>query len=194
MERGTLTLFLAAAVVIATTLALPAVREVVEIAGDRSPVRLLTETEIPVSSTSAGPAALSATYDSAWVVASGLSAGARWLLGAGAALSGLTAAITAGSVAFFLLLLMWRRTFHRALVVATLTAGATLLIGSLLSAGLGGLGRMMAADELNPVTGEVFVIGFAFDPGPLLAGIAVMCLSFIFNYGIRLQRDTEGLV
>jgi hypothetical protein len=53
---------------------------------------------------------------------------------------------------------------------------------------------MMAADELNPLMGDVFVIGFAIDMTPLLAGFAVLALSLVFSYGIRIQRDTEGLV
>lgn len=194
MERSILTLFFAAAAVVAAALAMPAVRQVIEISRDRSRISLLADSPLPSSATDAGPTVWSATYESAWVVASGLSEGARWLLGAGAAIGGLTAAVAAGSLALFFLLLTWRRPFHRALVVATLTAGTTLLIGSILSAGLGGLGRMMAADELNPVVDGVLLIGFSFDPGPPLAGLAVMALSFVFRYGVRLQRDTAGLV
>ena len=106
----------------------------------------------------------------------------------------LTAALTVSAIVYFFLLLLWKRPFHRSLIVATQLAGGALLIGSILSVGLGGLGRMMAASELNPIAENVFVVGFDFDPTWLLAGLAVLALSFIFRYGTRLQRDTEGLV
>jgi hypothetical protein len=194
MERGILTLFIAAAAVIAFVLALPGLRAAQEIAADRSVLSLLTNAPVPTESVSGSPVLESATYDSARVLAAGLSDGTRWTLGAGAAAGALTTALLAGSVALFVLLLLWRRPFHRALVVATYTAGGALTIGSLLSVGLGGLGRMMAADELNPLVGDVFVIGFAIDMTPILAGFAVLALSLVFSYGTRIQRDTEGLV
>lgn len=53
---------------------------------------------------------------------------------------------------------------------------------------------MMAADELNPIADDVFVVGFSFDPSVLLAGIGVLALSIVFSYGVKLQRDTKGLV
>jgi hypothetical protein len=194
MERGILALFVAAAAVIALALALPGIREVVAIAQDRSTLTLLTEQPLPTRTVPGAAVLESATFDSARVVATGLDAGTRWLLGAGAGFAALTTALVVGSLWLFVLLLMWRRPFHRALVVATLTAGSALLIGGLLSTGLGGLGRMMAADALNPAAGDALLIGFAFDPAPLLAGVGVLALSFVFAAGQRLQRDTEGLV
>lgn len=194
MERGILALFVAAAAVMAFALALPGIREVVAIAQDRATLTLLTDQPLETLARSGGPVLESATFDSARVVATGLDAGTRWLLGAGAGVAALTNALVVGSLVLFVLLLLWRRPFHRALVAATLTAGAALLIGGILSSGLGGLGRMMAADALNPASGDAFILGFAFDPAPLLAGVAVLALSFVFSTGQRLQRDTEGLV
>lgn len=195
MERGILILFMAAAAVIGLALLFPAVRQLVLIATDETSVSLLTASELPHSGTTeAGAAITSGTFESSWIVATGLSGGTRWLLGLGVLFGALTAAATVAAVVFFLLMLMWRRPFHRALITATQIAGAALLIGSILSVGLGGLGRMMAADELNPIAGDVFVIGFTFDPTVLLAGIGVLALSIVFSYGVKLQRDTKGLV
>ncbi|TQJ30660.1 hypothetical protein [Microbacterium sp. SLBN-146] len=195
MERGILILLMSAAAVIGLALLLPAVRQLVLIANDETSVSLLTFTDLPASGTTdAGATISSATFESSWVVATGLSDAARWLLGLGVLFGALTAAVTIAAVVFFLLLLMWRRPFHRALITATQIAGAALLIGSILSVGLGGLGRMMAADELNPIAGDVFVVGFTFDPTVLLAGIGVLALSIVFSYGVKLQSDTKGLV
>jgi hypothetical protein len=194
MERGILILFSAAAAVIGLGLAVPAVQQAVGVATGTGGVGLLTEAALPHDASSSGAGIVSATFDSAWVIASGLSDGARVLLTLGAVAGALTTALTVGAVALFLLLLMWRRPFHRALIVATQVAGCALLLGGILSAGLGGLGRMMAATELNPIAGDVFVVGFRFDPAGMLAGIGVLALSLVFSYGTRLQRDTEGLV
>ncbi|MET0296513.1 MAG: hypothetical protein ABW024_03865 [Microbacterium sp.] len=195
MERGILILFMAAAAVVGLALLLPPVRQIALLASDEASVSLLTSADLPHSgATDAGAALASATFESSWVVATGLSGGARWLLGLGTAFGALTAAATVGAVVYFLLLLMWKRPFHRSLIVATQIAGAALLIGSMLSAGLGGLGRMITATELNPIADDVFIVGFSFEPGVLLAGVAVLALSFVFERGTRLQRDTAGLV
>ncbi len=194
MERGIVLLFLAAGLVMGFALALPAIRAAVDIAGGTGAISLLTDAEVPRSAAAEGAALSSAVFESARVVASGLSAQARTMLVLGAAFGALTTVLTVSAVMLFLLLLLWRRPFHRALIVATQVAGCALLLGGMLSAGLGGLGRMMAADELNPAAGGVFVVGFAFDPAWVLVGIGVLALSVVFAYGTRLQRDTEGLV
>lgn len=195
MERGILILFMAAAAVVALAFLLPAVGALVDLARGEMTMSMLTEADLPHDgSTDAGATIASATYESAWVTATGLTDGARWLIGLGIAFGALTAAATAGAVVYFLLLLMWKRPFHRSLIVATQIAGGALLLGSMLSVGFGGLGRMMAADELNPIADDVFVIGFVFDPTVLLAGVGVLALSVVFGYGAKLARDTEGLV
>lgn len=194
MERGILILFTAASVVIGLALTLPTIQLIISIAGGRVPVDLLTTADLPFDATSGGATILSASYETAFVVATGLSGGVSALFIAAAVASALTTFLTVGAVVLFLLLLLWQRPFHRALIAATLVAGTALLIGHLLAGGLGGLGRMMAADELNPLADDVFVVGFSFDPAPLLAGISVLALSFVFSYGTELQRDTKGLV
>ncbi|GAA1919072.1 hypothetical protein GCM10009775_09540 [Microbacterium aoyamense] len=195
MERGILILFMAAAAVVGLGFLLPSLRGLGALIGGEATLSMLTDAELPHSGTTdAGAAIASATYESAWVTATGLSDGARWMIGLGIGFGALTAAATVGAIVFFLFLLMWKRPFHRSLIVATQIAGCALLIGSMLSGGLGGLGRMMAADELNPIADDVFVIGFQFDPTVLLAGVAILALSYVFAYGTKLKRDTEGLV
>lgn len=194
MERGTVILFVVAGLVMGFALALPAIRSAVGIATGDGGFSLLTDAGVPTSPTEGSAAITSAQYESAWVIASGLSEQARTLLVLGVVFGALTTLLTVGALMLFFLLLLWRRPFHLALIVATQVAGAALLIGGLLSTGVGGLGRMMAADELNPSAGGVFVIGTAFDPVWALIGLGILALSVVFAYGHRLQRDTEGLV
>lgn len=192
MERGTITLFIAAGAVMGFALALPAIRSAIAIATGDGGFSLLTDAAVAIAPGEAD--IVSARYESAWVVARDLGSGARALLVLGTAAGALTTLLAVGAVMLFFFLLLWRRPFHRALVVATRVAGASLLIGGLVSAGLGDLGRMVAADELNPAAGGVFVVGSSFEPLWALVGVGVLALSVVFTYGIRIQRDTEGLV
>lgn len=134
MERGTVLLFVAAGLVMGSALSLPAIRAAIDIAGGSATISLLTRAEVPRTRGTDGAAIASATFDSARVVAEGLSANARTLLVLGAGFSALTTLLTVSAVVLFFLLLMWRRPFHRALITATRVAGAALLIGGMLSA------------------------------------------------------------
>jgi hypothetical protein len=195
MERGILLLFLAAAALIGVALALPSIRQIVAMVGGDATIHLLTTAELPHRQTGNRPAEIvSATFDSAALVARGLGGGTHALLIAGAVASAVTTLLVTAAVAYFVLLLLWRRPFHRSLILTTQVAGAALLLGGILSGGLTGLGRMMAADELNPLAGDVFTLGFTVDVVPLVAGACVLALSAVFGYGTRLQRETEGLV
>ena len=80
-------------------------------------------------------------------------------------------------------------------IVATQIAGSALLIGSVLSGGLGGLGRMMAASELNPMPLTMLPRGLLVRPRrPRLPGSPCwLCRSCSID-GCEAQRDTEGLV
>lgn len=129
------------------------------------------------------------------LVVGGLDAGTRVLLATGEALTALIALVVSVAIAWMLVSLARGRPFARPLQTLTLTAGAVLALGSLLGQGLAGLGRMMAADTLNDALGEErFLVGFTFDPLPVVLGFAIMALAFVFRAGHRLQRDTDGLV
>ncbi len=194
MERGTLGLFAIAGAVLGLTLTIAPIRRITHmLSTGETPVTLLTQTAVP-HEPSGTVSILSADYTTASVVATGLSDGTRALVAIGSGFEALTAAVSIGAVVYFLLLLMWRRPFHRSLVAATLLAGFALTSGSILAIGLGGLGRMQAASELNPAAHDVFEIASMFDLTPVLVGIGALTLSFVFQRGGQLQRDTEGLV
>lgn len=129
------------------------------------------------------------------LVAGGLDAGTRLMLAIGEGVTALIALVVSVAIAWLLVSLARGRPFARPLQALTLTAGATLALGSLLGQGLAGLGQMMAADALNEALGEErFLVGFTFDPLPVVLGFAIMALAFVFRAGRRLQRDTDGLV
>lgn len=138
MERGILILF-AAALVLGLALALQAVQQAIGVATGEGGFTLLTDAAVPHAGPLEGPSITQATFDTAWVLASGLGEDTRALLTLGAAFGALTTLLTVGAVTLFLLLLVWGRPFHRAVIVATQVAGCALLLGGMLSAGLGAL-------------------------------------------------------
>lgn len=163
-------------------------------------IELLTRTEVPNAGTPGGgdePGIVSAGFHSAHVVATGLSDGVRVALGFSAFATALTIAAVGGAIAWLLFLVAAGRPFQRSLSWTTLVAGIALGLGPILSVGLDGLARMQAADELNPLVHDIFVVGFSV-PALSLAlpavGIAVLTLASVFRRGAQLQRDTEGLV
>ncbi len=160
-------------------------------------VEMLIHGEVPNAGTPGGPGIVSAGYSTASIVATGLSAGTRWLLGGAALITALTTAAVGGGSAWFLIMLSARRPFQRSLFATTIIAGFALVLGPLIATGLDGLGHMQAAVELNPLVDDAFTVGFTIDGlgvvVPLL-GFVVLALAFVFRSGARMQRDTEGLV
>lgn len=156
---------------------------------DAQTVRLLAD--IPVE---AGPGIVSAHGDSLVVVVDRLDAGALWLIAAGEAFGALMIAAVTLSFGYLLWQVAQGRPFPRAAQTAVLVTGCAITFGSLLSQGLGGLGQMMAAGELQEATGGLALVQFELAPLPLLIGFGIMALAYAFRAGHRLQHDTEGLV
>lgn len=124
-----------------------------------------------------------------------VSAAAFGLLLAEAALASLVGAFVAAAIAFTLGKVARGDAFHRALPGLAVAVGFALSAGMLLAFGLGGLGRMMAADELNAALGSTeLAVGFELDLVPVMVGFAVLGLAAVFRVGSRLQRETAGLV
>ncbi len=124
-----------------------------------------------------------------------LSNGALVLLLLERALIGLIVAVVSAAIGYTLMRIARGEAFHRSLFAVTATVGAVLSIGMMLAVGLGGIGRMMAAFELNELLGgQPFTPGFTADPTVVFVGIAVVGLAYVFRIGERLQHDTKGLV
>lgn len=155
----------------------------------RYPIELLAD--IPVD---AGDGILEARATSILVHAESLPASALWAFAISDVIGGIAIGLITASFAYVLWRVAQRRPFHRTTHVAALVAGCAIAFGSLLSQGIGGLGRMIAADELGPSLGGVTEIGFLFEPLPIVVGFGVLALAYVFRAGERLQRDTEGLV
>lgn len=159
------------------------------IAPERYPVQLLAD--VPLD---AGAGIVTAHGDSILVTSDTLSAGAVWLLATGDAVAALMIGTVTASFGYVLWRVAQRRPFHRTVQVAVLITGCAVAFGSLISQGLGGLGQMMAADEVNPAINGVALVGFEFAPLPIIVGFGILALAYVFRAGAGLQRDTDGLV
>lgn len=155
----------------------------------RYPVSLLADIPVEI-----GPGVLQAHGDSVVVNADGLSPSTVWTLAAGDLFLALTIGIVTVAFSVVLLRVTQRRPFHRSMQIAVLVAGCAIAFGSLLSQGIGGLGQMMAATDLEGTLGDIATPGFLFAPLPIIIGFAIMALAYVFQAGERLQRDQEGLV
>ncbi|TFC00826.1 hypothetical protein E3O42_12040 [Cryobacterium adonitolivorans] len=78
--------------------------------------------------------------------------------------------------------------------VVTLFADA-LLLGTVLWQGFGGLGRMIAAGELNgDAPGGFWPLATLVDLAPGGTGVVLLVAAAAISMGQRLQRETDGLV
>ena len=119
-----------------------------------------------------------------------------WLGLAAAALVGV---LTRVAIATLIALLSWRllrgAVFARSLSFVAVIAGGALLIGGALTQGLGSLADAMAAADLNGPGGRGFgPLAGRLDFTTIVTGLILLLVGLAFEYGERLQRDTEGLV
>ncbi len=159
------------------------------IAPERYPVTLLADSPI-----AHGAGVSSAVADTVTVHTDALSTGAVWTLASADVLQALTIAGVLIGSGLVIERLLRGKPFHRIVRPAILLAACSLAFGSLLTQGVRGLGQMQAADDLAGRLDGVLVMGFTFDVVPVVAGFGMLALSYVIAAGMRLQRDTEGLV
>ncbi|MBC7589994.1 MAG: hypothetical protein H7226_02975 [Salinibacterium sp.] len=197
VSRVTLWVFLALAVaagLLALAFGLGGV--IASLTSGTTPLTLALDHGLPAAADRGSASIVSGGYDSASVVVSGLDSGTVALATIARVAGVLTQAAIAASVALLAWRLLRGRAFRRSLSLIVAISGAMLLIGGLLSGGLGLLAAWMTADQLNgssTVDGFWPIIGTV-DGTPLGIGVCLLLVGLAFEYGERLQRDTEGLV
>lgn len=158
---------------------------------------LATEQQLPAEADQGPAVLLSGTYDSASVVVSGLDGGSFAVAIIAKVLLSITQIAIAASVALLCWSLVKARPFRRSLSLTVTLAGAIVLIGGILSAGLTVLSSFMVADQLNaPDAGldGFWPILAGIDPTFIAIGVALLLAGLAFEYGDKLQHETEGLV
>lgn len=76
-------------------------------------------------------------------------------------------------------------------------AGAVLAVAGTAGQVLDGIGRNRLAGMIGAnarQAGEAQVFAAEFDMAPIMLGVVLLLVSAVFEYGRRLQKDTEGLV
>lgn len=166
-----------------------------QIVSDRFAVTLFADEPLP-GAASAGTAVLDGgSYATAEVTVSGLSALPRFLLTLEASTALATALLVSATVAYFCWSVLRRRPFNRPVFALVALVGYALVLGTVLGQGFGGLGRMIAADELNGDPAEGFwPLAALIDLGPAGTGLVLLVAAGAIALGQRLQRDTDGLV
>lgn len=156
---------------------------------------LSTVATVPADAATGSASLVTGNFASAEVTLTGVSFGARALLGSGILINGLMYAALAAAVVF-LCISLWRgRPFSRLATWLFATASITLLAGGILGVGLITIGQFILAGELNAdPTGSVFPMASTASFFPVFAGIALGVIAAAFEFGQRLQRDTDGLV
>ncbi|TBN57953.1 hypothetical protein EYE40_11390 [Glaciihabitans arcticus] len=83
--------------------------------------------------------------------------------------------------------------FRRSLSFTITLSGGIVLIAGLVSAGLGVFSSWLIAEQLNGAD-EWWPIAASTDPGFLLFGFGLMFVGLAFDHGVKLQRETAGLI
>ncbi|WP_146215872.1 hypothetical protein [Cryobacterium arcticum] len=162
---------------------------------DRFAVTLLADAPLPASA-SAGTARLtSGTFDSADVTIAGLSTLPRFLLTLEGSTALATTLLVSATVVYFCWTVLRRRPFTRPVFWLVALVGYALIIGTILGQGFGGIGRMIAAGELNgdPIDG-FWPMATLVDLAPAGTGLVLLVAAGAISLGQRLQRDTDGLI
>jgi hypothetical protein len=190
-DRTALQILSGIAIVIAAASLLAGIAATVMRAADLGlPFELLTSVARELDD----PRVVWAEYSETQLVTTGIGGWGRALLAIGLAISTVMVVTTAAASAYFLRRLAAGEPFDRRFSRLAYFVGGVLALGGIVAGAATGIGSMVTAAELNETTPHAFGVGFTFDWTPVLAGLAVMALGFVFRAGARLQRDTEGLV
>ncbi len=195
-ERGSLVFFAVIAAVYGVLVLVGSVTRIISVLiSDTLDVQLNAAYEVPAGIATGTATLVSGSFDSALLTLADVSQPARLLLAASALAIGLTQVLIAGTIAFVSIGLVRGRPFGRSMTWLLATASVTLMIGGLLSIGLGGAAQLVIAAELAPdPVGSVFPFAVTIEPTIILLGFVLGVVAAAFEFGERMQRDTEGLV
>jgi hypothetical protein len=165
-----------------------------DLTSDRIPLNLALDKTLPAAATQCTRCAVTGTFDSANVVVKGLSGDVIGLVLVGAIGSALVAVAISILVAVLAWRLLHRGFFRRAVTNTVVGAGVVLTIGGLISKGALAMAGIQAASEIDGSGTGYWPLAADFDPAPLFFGFVLLLVASAFEYGARLQKDTEGLV
>ena len=189
---------LAAAVLVGGITLMVGVSEIVSgLVNNQTALTLIADRPLPAAAqaSSSGSRIIEGNFETAHVIVTDLPFGIS-VLAAAAALVGV---LTRVAIATLIALLSWwllrGAVFARSLSFVAVVAGGALLIGGALTQGLGSLADAMTAADLNGPGGRGFwPLAGRLDFTTIVTGLILLLVGLAFEYGERLQRDTEGLI
>lgn len=172
-----------------------AYRMIEHLAQDRYLVTLFADAPLPDTASAGTARLLEGSFSTAQVAVNGLSALPRFLLTLETGTALVTGLLVSATVAYFCWSVLRRRPFNRPVFALVALVGYALILGTIVGQGFGGLGRMIAAGELNadPASG-FWPLAALVDLGPAGTGLVLLVAAGSIRLGQRLQRDTDGLI
>jgi hypothetical protein len=165
-----------------------------QLAGGHTQLTLVADKPLPAAQTHAGALFLQGLYATASVSVHGLSAGVVALATAAA----IATVLIQVSLSALIALLAWRLLrgglFRRSIARAISAAGLVVATGGMISQAGTGLAAGAAASELNGGGNGFWPLAGRFDPTLVVFGIVLLLVGLAFEYGTRLQKDSDGLV
>ena len=195
-ERVTLGFLAAVTALVGVLTFITAINEAIALAfGVETQLSLSTNATVPSDAATGTASLVQGTFSTATVTLVGVSTGARAFLGGGALVTGLMFAVLTAAFVYLCVGLIRGRPFSRSTTWLLATASSTLIAGGMITLGLTSIGLFMVAGELNadPID-SIFPMASTVSLMPIFAGIALGAIAAAFEFGQRLQRDTEGLV
>lgn len=162
---------------------------------DRFTVILFADAPLPDVASSGTATLTDGSFDSAEVTVAGLSTLPRFLLTLEGSTALATTLLVSATVVYFCWSVLRRRPFTRPVFWLVALVGYALVLGTILGQGFGGLGRLIAAGELNgdPLDG-FWPMATLVDLAPAGTGLVLLVAAGAIALGQRLQRETDGLI
>ena len=163
---------------------------------NKTALTLIADRPLPAAEvSSSGSSIIEGNFETAHVIVTDLPFGISVLTAAAALADVLTRVAIPTLIALLSLRLLRGAVFARSLSLVAVVAGGALLIGGVFSQGLGSFAAAMAAADLNGPGGRGFwPLAGRLDFTTIVTGLILLLVGLAFEYGERLQHDTEGLV
>ena len=168
---------------------------VTDLATRSATLNLVVDKALPAAAQGGSRRLAHGTYDIAAVHVSHLSSEALTLN----AISEITDTLVQVSLWALVAYLSWRllhgRALRRSLSIIVGIAGLILILGGAVHAATDSITPALAAQQLNEAAHNHFwPLAGRFDGSLIGTGFVVLVIAYVFEYGARLQKDTEGLV
>jgi hypothetical protein len=146
------------------------------------------------NNTGSGVHIVSGKFTYSTVVVTGLPASVEAYVIVAAVATMLTEIALCGTIAMLAWRMLNHRPFRRTLTKSVGFAGIILIVGGLLAQGATALAGRATATILNQHDHTLWPVAGRFDPTWIVFGVVLLIVAIAFEYGERLQGESDGLV